>query len=150
MYIRLIAPLLAAIALSACSWLTPYKLDIPQGNEVTADQVEQLKAGMSRSQVRFVLGTPLLEDPFHANRWDYIYSDARSGKLKEKKTFTVFFEGDKAVRWQGETLPARKKIDAAEFDLNASAPAAAPTAVPTAAQPAASSPAAVETRPLTE
>ncbi|GHD68357.1 outer membrane protein assembly factor BamE [Jeongeupia chitinilytica] len=108
MQLRLIAPLVAAVMLSGCgvmNWLTPYKLDIPQGNEVTADLVGQLKPGMTRAQVRFLLGTPLLTDPFHANRWDYVYSDARGGTLETKKTFAVFFDGDSLTRWEGETLP---------------------------------------------
>lgn len=85
-----------------------YKLDIPQGNEVTADAVARLKPGMTRSQVKFLLGTPLLADPFHANRWDYVYRDSKAGELKDQKRFVVFFEGDKLSRFEGETLPARK------------------------------------------
>lgn len=98
----------ASLLLSGCgvlNALSPYKLDIPQGNEVTADQVAQLKAGMSRGQVRFLLGTPLLQDPFHSDRWDYVYSDARGGDLKQHFAFTVFFDGDTLTRWQGTTLP---------------------------------------------
>ncbi|SMC26270.1 Beta-barrel assembly machine subunit BamE [Andreprevotia lacus DSM 23236] len=110
-----LALLSAAMLLSACNAITPYKLDIPQGNEVTADQVTLLKVGMTRTQARFVLGTPLLTDPFHANRWDYILSNAKGGKLIEKKTFTVFFEGDTVSRWEGETLPAPAKVDGNEF-----------------------------------
>ncbi|WP_197433000.1 outer membrane protein assembly factor BamE [Janthinobacterium sp. B9-8] len=106
-----------ALMTSACSvanFLTPYKLDIPQGNEITADQVAQLKKGMTRSQVRFLLGTPLLNDPFHANRWDYLYSDARGGQLKEKKSFFLVFEGDSLVSFAGETLPAAVKFPPAQ------------------------------------
>ncbi|TJZ65222.1 outer membrane protein assembly factor BamE [Chitiniphilus eburneus] len=96
-------------ALSGCGLLNAvphYKLDIPQGNEITADKVSGLKEGMSRNQVRFLLGTPLLTDPFHSDRWDYVYSDAKGGKLQRHFVFTVFFEGDSLVRWQGDTLPA--------------------------------------------
>ncbi|GAA5784765.1 outer membrane protein assembly factor BamE [Chitiniphilus shinanonensis] len=96
-------------ALSGCGLLNAvphYKLDIPQGNQVTADKVAGLKEGMSHNQVRFLLGTPLLNDPFHADRWDYVYSDAKGGKLLTRHVFTVFFEGDRLVRWEGETLPA--------------------------------------------
>jgi outer membrane protein assembly factor BamE len=112
-----------ALMTSACSvanFLTPYKLDIPQGNEITADQVAKLKKGMTRSQVRFLLGTPLLNDPFHANRWDYLYSDARAGQLKEKKSFFLVFEGDTLVSFGGETLPAPVKFN----NTDASAPQA--------------------------
>ncbi|WP_236822567.1 outer membrane protein assembly factor BamE [Andreprevotia sp. IGB-42] len=141
MVYRTLAPLCAALMLCACNALAPYKIDIPQGNEITADQAAQLKVGMSRSQARFVLGTPLLADPFHANRWDYIVSHAKGGKLMEKKTFTVHFDGDTVSRWEGNTLPARKKFDGGEFALDASAPEPA-------TNPAANPPA--ETRPLSE
>ncbi|AZN36648.1 outer membrane protein assembly factor BamE [Iodobacter ciconiae] len=121
-----------ALMTSACSvanFLTPYKLDIPQGNEITADQVAKLKTGMTRSQVRFLLGTPLLNDPFHANRWDYVHSDARAGELKEKKSFVLIFEGDSLASFSGETLPAPAKFKSTELPAAASA-AGSITAVP--------------------
>ncbi|MDW5418037.1 MULTISPECIES: outer membrane protein assembly factor BamE [unclassified Iodobacter] len=117
-----------ALATSACSvanFLTPYKLDIPQGNEITADQVAKLKAGMTRSQVRFLLGTPLLTDPFHANRWDYLYSDARAGELREKKSYVLIFKDDSLLSFSGETLPAPIKFKSAEASA-ASAVSSAP------------------------
>lgn len=67
-----IAGLLLLVPLAACSF-SPYRIDIQQGNVVTAEQYAQLKLGMSREQVRFVLGTPLLTDVFHDTRWDYLY-----------------------------------------------------------------------------
>ncbi|WP_148716239.1 outer membrane protein assembly factor BamE [Chitinolyticbacter meiyuanensis] len=110
---HIIKPTLLSLALAAllagCGTLNAvphYKLDIPQGNEVTADKADQLKVGMTRSQVRFLLGTPLLNDPFHADRWDYVYSDAKGGKLQQKKALSIFFDGDSVARWQGDTLPA--------------------------------------------
>ncbi|NHQ88689.1 outer membrane protein assembly factor BamE [Iodobacter sp. HSC-16F04] len=121
-----------ALMTSACSvanFITPYKLDIPQGNEITADQVAKLKTGMTRSQVRFLLGTPLLNDPFHANRWDYLYSDARAGELKEKKSFVLVFEGDSLIRFSGETLPAPAKFKSADLPA-ATTPASGVTAAP--------------------
>lgn len=93
--------------LTACSYLTPYKLDIPQGNAITADQVDKLKLGMTRSQVRFILGTPLLADTFHQNRWDYLFYDSRGGSLKESRSYQVTFDGDRLIGMGGETLPAR-------------------------------------------
>ncbi|WP_373974752.1 outer membrane protein assembly factor BamE [Chitinibacter sp. SCUT-21] len=113
----------SSLFLTGCSvvnFITPYKLDIPQGNEVTEDQLANLKVGMTPSQVRFVLGTPLLVDPFHQNNWEYIYRDQRSGSLKEQKRLTVFFENNLVTKWQGDVLPeppARKAIK-----NNASAP----------------------------
>ncbi|MCB5196252.1 outer membrane protein assembly factor BamE [Deefgea salmonis] len=100
-----------SLLLSGCSvvnFITPYKLDIPQGNEITAKQVALLRVGMTRSQVRFALGTPLLTDPFHKDRWDYIYRDSRGGKVKEAKNFVVFFNENSLVRWDGDYLPDPK------------------------------------------
>jgi outer membrane protein assembly factor BamE len=115
----------AILALSGCTsmnplnWISPYKMEIQQGNYVTADAVAKLKPGMTRSQVRFLLGTPLLSDPFHSNRWDYPYQDTKQGKLMDKTLLTVFFEGDTMVRVEGTAQPAERAI----LPLDASAPA---------------------------
>lgn len=109
---RIAAILLCSLFVTACAFpnlISPYKLDIPQGNAITADQVAQLKVGMSPSQVRYILGTPLLSDPFHAQRWDYIFTDARNGELRTRKIYTVTFENDKLASFSGETLPAKEK-----------------------------------------
>jgi outer membrane protein assembly factor BamE len=82
-----------------------YKLDINQGNYLTADMVEKLRVGQPRQQVRQVLGTPLVTSAFHDNRWDYVYQYTRSGKRVEQRTFTVFFVDDKLARWEGDELP---------------------------------------------
>ena len=109
----LCATILAAFAalasLGGCSWLPPslgvYKLDINQGNYVTVDMVDKLKVGQSRQQVRGTLGSPLLTDPFHANRWDYIYEFTRQGRVLEHRQFTVYFVDDKLARWEGDEMP---------------------------------------------
>lgn len=122
---RILPVCFTAILLSACTLpnvLTPYKMDVLQGNEITADQTAKLKLGMSRSQVRFVLGTPLLTDPFHVNRWEYVYTDARDGKLKIRKVFTVTFENDKLTHFSGDVLPARQAAQASAPASIASAP----------------------------
>jgi len=95
--------LCGALALAAC---TPYKIDIRQGNFVDEKMVAKLKPGMTRSQVRFVLGTPLLADPFHPERWDYVYSYRTRGRLVDQRKLTVVFEGDKLARLEGVALPA--------------------------------------------
>jgi outer membrane protein assembly factor BamE len=84
-----------------------YRMDIAQGNVVTQDMVDQLKPGMTRNQVRFVLGTPLITDPFHPDRWDYYYS-LRRGSEKEPEThrITVLFKGDAMVSVEGDALKA--------------------------------------------
>lgn len=96
--------------LSACSYLTPYKLDVPQGNVVTADQAAKLKLGMTRAQVRFALGTPLLADAFHPNRWEYLFYDSKGGEVAQNKRYSVQFEGDRLIGMGGETLPARADV----------------------------------------
>ena len=78
--------------LSSCS---TYKMDIRQGNFVTPEMREKLKLGMTRQQVRYVLGTPLVSDAFHGNRWDYVYRLERGGKVIEQQNMTLYFEGDK-------------------------------------------------------
>lgn len=88
--------LLAAAFLTAC--ITVYKTDIQQGNLVTQEMVEKLKMGMNRNQVRFVLGTPLLTDPFHGNRWDYFYSLKKGREQAAQiRRVTVFFDKDQLV-----------------------------------------------------
>jgi outer membrane protein assembly factor BamE len=89
--------------LSGCTYLPalPYKIDIQQGNVVTEEMVKKLKPGMTRSQVRFALGTPLVTDIFHNNRWDYIYRFAPSGRITEEQRLTVFFEDDRLTQIKG-------------------------------------------------
>lgn len=100
--------ILSALTLlfSACT-LTPmdplvYEIDIQQGNVVTQEMVGRLKPGMTRSQVRFIMGTPLVADAFHANRWEYVYRFQRAGVLKELYHVTVFFENDLLTRIEGD------------------------------------------------
>ncbi len=96
--------------------LTAYKIDIQQGNYISQDMVAKLKPGMTRSQVRFILGTPLVADPFHADRWDYIYRFSQRGRLKEERHITVVFEQDKLARIEGDVVPAEAKEGAAVPD----------------------------------
>lgn len=97
-----------ALMLAGCSWLPRlgvYKLDVNQGNYVTQDQVDKLKIGQTRQQVRVALGTPMLMDPFHADRWDYPYQFVRLGQTLERRQFTVYFVNDKLARWEGDEMP---------------------------------------------
>lgn len=91
------AALLLVASLAACSF-RPYRIDIQQGNVVSAEQFAQLKVGMTRDQVRFVLGTPLLTDVFHDKRWDYHYRMVR-GDTREvtSRGLTLFFGADGKV-----------------------------------------------------
>ncbi len=98
---RIPALILVAVLAAACV----HKIDIEQGNYVTQDAVDRLKPGMSRAQVRAVLGTPLLTDIFHADRWDYYFDNAKGGKEIAHKRLTVYFDGDKLARFEGDANP---------------------------------------------
>ena len=90
--------------------LTPYRIDIVQGNVVTKEQIAVLKPGMSRLQVRDVLGSPLLTDPFHADRWDYIFSIRRPGLPVQRRSVVVRFEGDVVKAIEAPELPSEKEF----------------------------------------
>lgn len=104
---------MAVTLLAGCgSWsnpierISPYRMDIQQGNAVTQDMLDKLKPGMTPSQVRFVLGTPLVVDPFRKNRWDYVYRLEQKGKLVESRKVTVIFENDKLKALEGDVRAA--------------------------------------------
>ncbi|MBA3904306.1 MAG: outer membrane protein assembly factor BamE [Rhodocyclaceae bacterium] len=105
--------LLPLLLLAACSNMpdvtstfSPYRIDIRQGNFVTQEMVAQLKPGMTRDQVRFVLGTPLVTDVFHAERWDYVYRFQPGRGEVQQRRFTVYFEDGKLVRVAGDVVAA--------------------------------------------
>lgn len=97
--------LMFCFLLTGCSWLNVYTLDIHQGNIVTQEMVDQLKPGMTQRQVAFILGTPLLTDPFHDQRWDYIYSNEPDGQERVQRNLTVLFEQGELVGLQGDLRP---------------------------------------------
>lgn len=89
--------ILMLVSMSACSALKfpgVYRINIQQGNVITQDMIDQLKAGMTKRQVRFVLGTPLIDDPFAADRWDYYYSFTNPRAKSFNHSVTVYFDGD--------------------------------------------------------
>jgi outer membrane protein assembly factor BamE len=79
---------------------------VQQGNYVSQDMVAQLKEGMSKDQVRQILGTPLLNDVFHAERWDYIFTRVRSDGRRESRRLALFFQDGKLARFDGQAAPA--------------------------------------------
>ena len=130
---------LAATALAGCgtfnsgfnasagnpvNWITPYKVDVIQGNFVSKEQVEALKVGMTRGEVKDVLGTPLVASLFHADRWDYVFTLKRQGVESQAFKYTTFFKGDVLERFEGDAMPTE-----AEFIL-ALASARSPGKVP--------------------
>ena len=94
----------------ALSAITPYKVEVVQGNFVSKEQVEALKPGMSRQQVREILGTSLLTDVFHANRWDYVFTIKRQGVEPQQRRLTVFFNGELLERFEGDTMPSEEEF----------------------------------------
>ncbi len=88
--------------------LGAHKIDIQQGNVITQEMLDKLQPGMTRTQVRFVLGTPLLVDVFRTDRWDYFYSMKKRGELLEQRQLKVFFDGDKMVRYEGDVVTDTK------------------------------------------
>ncbi len=74
--------------------VTPYKVEVVQGNVVTREQMAQVRPGLTRSQVRDILGSPLLTDVFHSDRWDYIFTIRRQGAQPQRRQVTVLFDGD--------------------------------------------------------
>lgn len=95
--------LCATLPLGACNLLTVHKLDIQQGNVVTQEMVDKLKPGMTRAQARFVLGTPLVTDTFHRNRWDYFYSFKVGAEgVAETRRLTLLFQDDVLLSVQGD------------------------------------------------
>ncbi|MBX3639065.1 MAG: outer membrane protein assembly factor BamE [Nitrosomonas sp.] len=100
MTIKIITLLVFWHLLAGCS-LAPrilYKIDVQQGNVVTDEMLEKLRPGMTRPQVRFVLGSPLIVDPFRNSRWDYAYIQRIRGELVEQKRLTIYFEDDRLIR----------------------------------------------------
>lgn len=87
-----------SLLLASCSWLKPHKVEIRQGNLISPEMRARVKVGMSQPQVKAILGTPLVNDPFHANRWDYIYRFEQKGQLLEEKRMALYFENDNLQR----------------------------------------------------
>lgn len=108
--------LLAISALFASGCV--YKMNIQQGNYLVPNSVSQLKEGMTRSQVRFLLGTPMVPDAFDENRWDYYYFFS-SQKIKAplKRRLTVYFADDKVARYENQGVPTQADLDQLERDL---------------------------------
>lgn len=106
------------LSLSACSTdKIPgvYRIDIQQGNDVTQEMINQLEPGMTKSQVAYVMGTPLLIDTFHPNRWDYIYSIQPGGEDREQRRITLLFDDDeKLTHLEGNTRTVASRADLPE------------------------------------
>ena len=91
-----------------------YKINIEQGNVVTEEMVEQLRPGLNRRQVRFIMGTPLIEDSFHDDRWDYRYVLRNGNETLSETRLTLWFEGDELVRAEGPDAPDWGEVQTSE------------------------------------
>jgi outer membrane protein assembly factor BamE len=107
------------LALSGCalspddgrsSWFEPYRIEVVQGNVVTREMAAQLRPGSTREQVRGLLGTPLLTDIFHADRWDYVFTIQRQGAATQQRRVTVFFDGNRMTRFEAGELPSEQEF----------------------------------------
>jgi outer membrane protein assembly factor BamE len=146
MFLRALAAI-AALFLVSCGSarlpmpdIAPYRIEIQQGNFVSQEMVSQLKLGMSKDQVRFVLGTPLITDSFHADRWDYVFRRQRKNSRElEQRKLAVFFEDGKLKRIEGDVTPApsadaagpktpEAKPEAQQVPASAGAPPSKPAA----------------------
>jgi outer membrane protein assembly factor BamE len=101
--------------------ITPYRIDIVQGNAVTREQVALIKPGMSRTQVRDILGSPMLTDIFHADRWDYMFTIRRQGTESQRRSIVAVFDGNVLVRLEApDELPSESEFVASIVPLQRS------------------------------
>lgn len=91
-------------------FISPYKIDIVQGNVVTREQAELLRPGMPSQQVRDILGTPLVSSVFHGNRWDYVFTFKRQGQEPQRRRLTVFFSNEVLERVEADALPSEAEF----------------------------------------
>jgi outer membrane protein assembly factor BamE len=148
---RIYSVILATLLLGACTGkvlpslplgpLRPYQMEIQQGNVVTQEMIAKVQPGMSRAQVRFALGTPLLEDVFHKDRWDYVYLYQKDGKVTEHRRIVAIFKDDKLMRIDGDVIAAAPAPTPAS---KAEKPATAPPAAAPAPQQSVDKPAGSE------
>lgn len=96
----------ALVTLTGCTYFPGvYKMDVPQGNPISQQQLDQLRPGMTESQVRYVMGTPLIQDTFHQNRWDYVYHLVEEDEMQENRRVTLYFQNGLLIRIEGDMYP---------------------------------------------
>jgi outer membrane protein assembly factor BamE len=122
---------LTLFALSACNSVTSfafpgvYRIDIPQGNIITQEMVDQLRPGLTKRQVTFILGTPLIRDTFDQDRWDYLYSYQPGGGERVQERLTVFFSDEgELTHFEGDFEQTPENM---QFPQQAQTPTTAPT-----------------------
>ena len=105
--------LASLLVLAGCSFPGVHKIDIQQGNVVTQDMVDQLRPGMTTRQVRYIMGTPLIVDTFHSNRWDYLYSIQVAGGIRKQERITLIFNQNNELQGlSGDFVPGMSRDQA--------------------------------------
>ena len=102
-FVKCFGVVVLALFLSSC-FLSPYKMEVRQGNYLEQDMLMKLKAGMSKEQVSFILGTPLVIDPLSPNQWNYVYLSGAAGDVTRERTITVVFKDDQLERIDGDVI----------------------------------------------
>jgi outer membrane protein assembly factor BamE len=110
MQFKIFTVLLSFLFISACSVPKVYKLTVQQGNIVTQDMIDELKVGMTKRQVAYVMGTPLIRSPYQQERWDYLYTLERRDKVVKNYQVTLFFKDELYTRLEGE-VPQEKELE---------------------------------------
>lgn len=117
----------ATAALSACTTTDleipgVYVMDVQQGNIVDQGMIDQLRPNMGKKQVLYIMGSPMFVDPFHSNRWDYIYSEQPGGEPRMQKRITLIFEGEELVGVQGDFRPTNVPVIPTSKDVTVDVP----------------------------
>lgn len=86
-----------------------YRVDVQQGNIIEQEMLDKLRPGMDRNQVRFIMGTPAVTDPFHADRWDYVFTLSKSGRTRQQRHVVIYFRDDKLAWVEGDVKIGERK-----------------------------------------
>lgn len=129
-YSIILLAVLCASCGTALPTVKPYKLDVQQGNVVTSKMLLQLRPGMTKSQVRFIMGTPLIQDSFHGNRWDYVYQMREKGKITEQRRVILDFDGEALKTVRGDVIPKGSELKTDEGATNSGTRVINPTGKP--------------------
>ncbi len=103
-----------AVALSSCALPRVYKVAIQQGNVITQQMIDDLKPGMTREQVAYVMGEPVIRNPFDDDRWDYVYTLRIPGSVDRQVTMSLFFTGGVLSHFTGDLAPSDQQAEAAD------------------------------------
>ncbi len=127
MILRLFTLLIPLVIISACSTIASdvpfvYEIDIDQGNVIDQAMVNQLRPEMTKRQVIYIMGSPLLIDPFVSNRWDYIYSEQPGGEDRVQERISLFFAGDSLIHVGGDLTPQENPAPAPSTEMTIEAP----------------------------